>query len=663
MRPGEVQSVRVQSIHVKNYRCIRDAELSLDSLTALVGRNGSGKSAFLGALELFYKPDMPLTEEDFYCRNVDEPIEVTVIYGSLRPAEQEEFAKYTRDDELPIVGLFRFESGKARATYHGTSLQHSAFADVRSKSNKPERRSAFNDLCEDVSFPGLTRANSADAALHKMAEWELEHPESCELRRDDGQFFGWTNVGQGYLRKYTQLIRIPAVHDASEDANEGRGSAITELMNLVVRRVLTDHPKIEELKQEASERFAEIMEDDAGPQLASLADTLSQMLRTFVPDAAIALQWSQLPELQIPQPQTDVRIHEDGYMATVTRTGHGLQRALVFTLLQHLAAVRRADEPEQTESPTDDELAPVPATITSPDLVLAIDEPELYQHPNRQRHLAEVFLQVSEGEIPGVAGSTQVLYTTHSPLFVRLDRFDDIRVVRKSFSGPGQPGTTFVRSATLGAVAKELEEATDAGNEFTAETLKPRLQPVMTAIVNEGFFADVVVLVEGDSDRAAIEGAARAMKHNFVADGIAVIPCLGKENLDRPLIIFRYLGIPTYVVWDGDKTEEGHDSATNQRLRRILKRSETEPLDHVGDQSACFEEDLNQVIRDEIDKTHYNEAFEDACRRYGLTRNRAKKKALVVERIVEDAVADRSECGTIKAIVSKIVMLREHNGN
>ncbi|MDE0654324.1 MAG: ATP-dependent endonuclease [bacterium] len=655
--------MRVQSIHVKNYRCIREATLSLDSLTALVGRNGSGKSAFLSALELFYKPEIPLTEEDFYCRNVGEPIEITVTYGSFEPAEQEEFAKYMRADELPIVGLFRFEAGKARATYHGTSLQHPAFAEVRRKPKKSELRNAFNTLCDDASFPGLTRAKSADEALRGMEEWELEHPESCVPQRDDGQFFGWTNVGQGYLRKHTQLIRIPAVHDASEDANEGRGSAITELVNLVVRRVLTDHPKIEELKREASERFAEIMEDDAGPQLDSLADDLSQTLRTFVPDAAVALRWSQWPGLQIPQPQTDVRVHEDGYMATVTRTGHGLQRALVFTLLQHLAAVRRADEPEQSESSTDDELVAVPATTTSPDLVLAIDEPELYQHPNRQRHLAEVFLQLSEGEIPGVAASTQVLYTTHSPLFVRLDRFDDIRVVRKSFPGSGQPGTTFVRSATLDTVAKELEEATDTGNEFTAETLKPRLQSVMTPIVNEGFFADVVVLVEGDSDRAAIERAARAMKQNFVADGIAIIPCGGKDNLDRPLIVFRGLGIPTYVVWDGDKTERGHHSPPNQRLRRILEMSETEPLDHVGDQSACFEEDLNQVIRDEIDETHYNEAFEDAYRRYGLTRDDAEKKALVVERIVEDAVAHRSECETIKAIVSKIVMLREDKGS
>ncbi len=57
-----------------------------------------------------------------------------------------------------------------------------------------------------------------------------------------------------------------------------------------------------------------------------------------------------------------------------------------------------------------------------PNLVLAIEEPELYQHPSRQRHLASVLLNLAEGALPGVAKNTQVIYTTHSPLFVGLDR-------------------------------------------------------------------------------------------------------------------------------------------------------------------------------------------------------------------------------------------------
>jgi predicted ATP-dependent endonuclease of OLD family len=53
----------------------------------------------------------------------------------------------------------------------------------------------------------------------------------------------------------------------------------------------------------------------------------------------------------------------------------------------------------------------------------------------------------------------------------------------------------------------------------------------MTPWTNEGFFANVVVLVEGEDDRAAILGMAKAMGYEFESMDIAVIPCMGKKNL------------------------------------------------------------------------------------------------------------------------------------
>jgi len=38
-----------------------------------------------------------------------------------------------------------------------------------------------------------------------------------------------------------------------------------------------------------------------------------------------------------------------------------------------------------------------------PNLILGIEEPELYQHPNRQRHLSRILLLHAEGSIRGVA--------------------------------------------------------------------------------------------------------------------------------------------------------------------------------------------------------------------------------------------------------------------
>ena len=56
--------------------------------------------------------------------------------------------------------------------------------------------------------------------------------------RDDGKFFGFAGVSQGYLGYFTKFIKVPAVRDAAEDAAEGRGSCITEIMDLVVRSSL-----------------------------------------------------------------------------------------------------------------------------------------------------------------------------------------------------------------------------------------------------------------------------------------------------------------------------------------------------------------------------------------------------------------------------------------
>ena len=75
----------IQEVHVKNFRSIMDESLPCDSLTALVGRNGSGKSSFLSALELFYNPSARVTPEDFYSDEVTQDIEVAVTFANLSP--------------------------------------------------------------------------------------------------------------------------------------------------------------------------------------------------------------------------------------------------------------------------------------------------------------------------------------------------------------------------------------------------------------------------------------------------------------------------------------------------------------------------------------------------------------------------------------------------
>jgi putative ATP-dependent endonuclease of OLD family len=75
--------MRINSVRVKNFRSLRDSQITFNELTALIGSNGAGESSFLRALELFYTVNASYTEEDFYNRNSHEEISVQVEFTEL----------------------------------------------------------------------------------------------------------------------------------------------------------------------------------------------------------------------------------------------------------------------------------------------------------------------------------------------------------------------------------------------------------------------------------------------------------------------------------------------------------------------------------------------------------------------------------------------------
>ena len=329
-------------------------------------------------------------------------------------------------------------------------------------------------------------------------------------------------------------------------------------------------------------------------------------------------------------------------------------------MLQHLDAVRSV-EPVPEDGASEGTESDAGANKSQlPNLVLAIEEPELYQHPSRQRHLASVLLNLAEGAIPGVAENTQVIYATHSPLFIGLDRIDQIRVLRKVSRKDGKPRTTQLKKADMGAVASELWLASDRQSErYTADTLKPRLRSMMTPWMGEGFFADVVVLVEGEDDRAAILGFAKSKKCDFDGMGISVIPCSGKSSLDRPLVIFRQLGISVYVVWDGDRGSNGARPEDNRYLLRLLGKPEQDWPHFVADSSACFKVNLEKTLEDEIGKDPFTLWLSEAQQEFGIdTKKDALKSPALFEYVIAKATQSGRTSGTLESIVEKIVSLK-----
>ena len=377
--------------------------------------------------------------------------------------------------------------------------------------------------------------------------------------------------------------------------------------------------------------------------------------------AKVLLHWSEVSDIKIPMPEAEVKLMEDDYESRVEKTGHGLQRAFIITMLQHLNAARTVGSGPEDGTTEEDESGTKTSNVQLPSLVLAIEEPELFQHPSRQRHLASVLLNLAKGAIPGVAENTQVVYATHSPLFVGLDRFDQIRVLRKVSQGDGGPRTTQLKKADMESVAKELWVASDKqGEMFTADTLRPRLRSIMTPWMGEGFFADVVVLVEGEGDRAAILGYARSKECDFDGLGITVIPCSGKSSIDRPLLIFRQLGISVYVVWDGDYGGNDARPADNRHLLRLLGKPEQDWPDFVGDSSACFRVEMEKTLQDEMGSESFAQWLSEAQQAFGIAKKKhAVKNPAILEYVVDKATSSGNTSMSLERIVENIVALKK----
>jgi predicted ATP-dependent endonuclease of OLD family len=652
----------VKALHVKNFRSILDQRIDCDNLTVLVGRNGTGKSSFLRAMEMFYDPKAAVTADDFYAEDTAKEIEIAVTFTDLGPDEKSLFAPYLDGNDLTVVRIFPL-SGKKSGTYHGMRLQNVDFTPSRDAGGKRDILAKYKELREQGTYSTLPVVKNADDALEAMKQWETTNPGSCTKQRDDGQFFGFTEVGNGYLGRHTRFIHIPAVRDASDDATEGKGSCVTEIMDLVVRRTLASRKDFVALKDDTQKKYREIMDPAKLTELSGLQTQLSDTLRYYAPEANVSMEWAKLVDIDFPLPKAEVKLHEDGYKSSVQRTGHGLQRAFILTMLQHLVAAKGVETATEEGFASEAEI-PEQGEPQLPGLVLAIEEPELYQHPSRQRHMASVLLKLSQGTIPGVAKRTQVLYSTHSPLFVGLDRFEQIRLLRKADDAAGKPRVTKAVNAELDAVAKEIWVAGGSqGSKYTADTLRPRLQAVMTPWVNEGFFADVAVLVEGEDDRAAILGVAVSMGHNFDSDGISVIPCMGKNNLDRPLVIFRRLGIPVYVIWDGDHGETDAKAEDNRRLLRLVGQSAEDWPCGVKNGHACFKSELETTLAEEIGKDLFDRLLSDAGDQLGIPKKKdALKNPVVLQRIVEGASAEGKTSATLKGIVERIVALKPQPG-
>ena len=647
--------MRIKSMRVENFRSVRSATLKLNGLTALVGTNGAGKSTFLHALLVFQgrqKPDV----EDFYNRDTASDIEITVTFTGLSGEAEKMFAKYLRNGELEAVRVCKHNNGAVVSSLHGRALRNPAFDAVRKAPLARDALAEYGKLRGGPEYSTLPKCMTRKAAEEALDRWENDNPDKCERSIDDGRFFGFEEVAKGYLGRFVRILYVPAVRDASGDGTEGgRGSVLHELLDLTVKRTLAESDRYKELQEDANAVYERARNVKDLPEVRLLERDINGTLGMFAKGARAALEWSlQAPSVGLPT--ATVRLEEDGYSTTIGRTGHGLQRAFIIAMLSRLHGARAAKAAKPAGEGNNND-GGGGGGGGGPSIMLAIEEPELYQHPTRARHIAGLLSSISKGGFEGVASSVQVIYATHSPYFVGADRIGQIRLLRKADEENGMPKATDVQSTSMDEIQKRL---TDAGAAKHADPDKPEhdFDRVLTPLMSEGFFARIVVLVEGDSDRIAITRAAELLDTPLDGQGVVVIPCGSKSALPGPLVMFRELGVRTYVVWDGD-SDKLSEKKRNKRLLSLLgvAKDKIDGGGWLGDTNAsytCHKTTLEGVLRSDMGEERYDKLVEKYKKTYHL-KDSGNKKPLVVHLLMREMERQKIRPAGLKLIVEAIL--------
>jgi hypothetical protein len=655
----------IECIEIKNFRSIRESCLYCDNLTAIVGRNGAGKSSFLYAIDTFYDIAAPITEEDFFDRDTGSPIEIRVTYSNLRDDENEEFQTYIRDEKLIVTKRISFEEDRFFQRYYAAALQIPQFAEIRSISGKRDRVIAWNQLVERNELDGLEgTARSADQVEQLMSEYEASHPQLMEPIERIEQFFGPKNIGGGKLDKFTKFVLVPAVREAEEEVI-GKKGAIYQILDMIVLRKINAREDIQEFKTEFEDKMRGLYSSENLTELPELGSSISQTLEKFAPGSQLNLGWDEIKPPQIPLPVAKATLVEDRFEGEITHKGHGLQRALIVTLLQHLAMTIPVEPP--SEEPEEEPPSTGVDSSQGPDLIIALEEPELYLHPSRCRYLSGLLLQLAESPDVGLGASNQIIYTTHTPYFLDLHRFDKIRMVRKEPSPDSPVLQSTVNIYSLEKAAQELARITEADPaSFTRDSFKARAMSVMNTIVNEGFFADVVVVVEGPSEVCTLWKLQEIMEKNWHGLGVVVVPAGGKNNIDRPVVIFKGLSIPTYFIFDSDSHLKGQGrkgeeaKKRNHRYLRLANSSiEDFPDTKVEETWSVFKENLEGIFKEALGVEVFQNIQEEVASELGYeSSERACKNIEGASRFIE-LVYEKEHCiPTLEDIIEKITQLK-----
>jgi putative ATP-dependent endonuclease of the OLD family len=496
--------MHLSRLFIKNYRSIQQLDVCFGpGKNVIVGRNNSGKSNILSAIDLVlgenspdYKKSDNIKESDFYTKKIKTGKDITeeiadkmFIWCELtrKPGEALDwtevnkcfgFRVYSTGYKSPQRKFLKLESiGETYNEIFDVDEDEvgTTYLNPKLLNQKPFEEE-FNDK---YRFAFAFRAKRDADGIHKEIRFLYRVDEST----------GWALAFKAYLRNaLLQSAIIPSFRDPQSQLRISAWSWYGKLL-----RHLTDDsadlPKVTEalgnLRTAANEVFA------------TAQKKISQAsLGVAFPGTELSFQFStdKTDDLH----KSCVIYVDDGFKSLLIEKGSGIQSATIIGLFNFYTSE---------------------VNITGSAL-LGIEEPELYLHPHARRVISERLDDFLD------SNRNQVIITTHSIEFLRMAGTEvTVVLVKKS-----PDGHTSAQSVGL----KQFKSLLRDNNQ------------------NELFFADKVVVCEGFDEYVIKAASHELFRRKLDAENVSVVAVSGKDNIAALVRLILKLELQCYVVSDFD---------------------------------------------------------------------------------------------------------------